>query len=76
MVRAMARGGVACSSGSACSSGKEIANSNLLALGLSDAEAASGLRFSFGPWLEPADLDELPALFERCLAELSLQQSQ
>lgn len=76
MVRAMARGGVACSSGSACSSGKEIANSNLLALGLSDAEAASGLRFSFGPWLEPADLDELPALFERCLAELSLQQLQ
>lgn len=76
MVRAMARGGVACSSGSACSSGRELANSNLLALGLSDAEAASGLRFSFGPWLEPSDLDEIPALFERCLAELSLEKLQ
>jgi cysteine desulfurase len=76
MVRAMARGGVACSSGSACSSGKEIANLNLLALGLSDAEAASSLRFSFGPWLELSDLDEIPALFERCLAELSLEKLQ
>jgi len=76
MVRAMGRGGVACSSGSACSSGKEIANLNLLALGLSDAEAASSLRFSFGPWLELSDLDEIPALFERCLAELSLKKLQ
>ena len=76
MVRAMGRGGVACSSGSACSSGKEIANLNLLALGLSDAEAASSLRFSFGPWLELSDLDEILALFERCLAELSLKKLQ
>jgi cysteine desulfurase len=71
MVRALARKGVACSSGSACSSGREGSSRTLLALGLNDAEAASGVRISVGPWLEPTDLDPVKSIFKACLAELS-----
>ena len=75
VVRSLARKGVACSSGSACSSGRETANKSLMALGYNELEAASGLRFSFGPWLEQKDLEPLPALLEATMAELEAARS-
>jgi cysteine desulfurase len=37
----------------------------LLALGYGAAEATSGLRFSLGPWLDPSDLEGVPAALAR-----------
>ena len=47
--------GVACSIGSACSSGTPDASHVLRAMGVSDAEARSSLRFSFGRMNAPDD---------------------
>jgi cysteine sulfinate desulfinase/cysteine desulfurase-like protein len=46
-----------------------------MALGYNELEAASGLRFSFGPWLEQKDLEPLPALLEASMAELEAARS-
>ncbi len=68
LVRALWREGVAASSGSACSSGG--ASPVLEAMGFGPAEAASGLRFSLGPWLQSQDLDGVPAALERARQRL------
>jgi cysteine desulfurase len=71
LVRALWREGYAVSSGSACSSGRGAGAGGpapspvLLALGYGAAEAASGLRFSLGPWLGPSDLEGVPAALAR-----------
>ena len=71
LVRALWREGYAVSSGSACSSGRGAGAGGpapspvLLALGYGAAEAASGLRFSLGPWLGPSDLEDVPAALAR-----------
>ncbi len=65
LVRGLWQQGFALSSGSACSSGGSSASAVLLAMGYGEAEAASGLRLGFGPWLEAADLEGLPAALER-----------
>ena len=49
--------GLACSTGSACASGSSLPSHVLLALGLSTEDAASTLRFSFGPSLGTDELD-------------------
>lgn len=67
LVRALAELGVACSSGSACSSSGSAASPVLRAMGFSAAEAASGLRFSLGPWLSAADLEPLPELLRQAI---------
>jgi len=69
-VRALARAGVAVSSGSACSSGRSSPSPALLAIGCSRAEARSGLRLSLGPWIDEGDLDGLPGLLESLLPTL------
>jgi cysteine desulfurase len=81
LVRALWREGVAASSGSACSSGRARATASgaapsaaaspvLEAMGYGSAEAASGLRFSLGPWLQSQDLDGVPAALERARQQL------
>jgi cysteine desulfurase len=40
-------------------------------MGYADAEAASGVRLSLGPWLTAADLEGVPAALEQ--ARLQLQ---
>jgi cysteine desulfurase len=72
LVRALWREGYAVSSGSACSSGAGSgASPVLLAMGLPETVAASGLRISLGPWLQPEQLEGLPAALERARAAVA-----
>jgi cysteine desulfurase len=50
--------GVACSTGSACSSGSLLPSPTLQAMGVPNAVLRSAIRFSFGPTLADADIDE------------------
>jgi cysteine desulfurase len=59
------------SSGSACSSTGSAASPVLTAMGYGEAEAASGLRLGLGPWLHPAQLEDLPAALERVSQRLA-----
>ena len=56
------RAGLAAAAGSACHSGGAAASHVLLAMGLSPAEAAECLRFTFGWTTRPADGDEAASL--------------
>ena len=69
-VRALARHGLAVSSGSACSSGRDQASQALLALGLDDRWARSGLRLSLGPWHTSSALAGVADLLESVLPTL------
>ena len=60
LVRELARRNVACSSGSACSSGKVQDSAVLSAMGVETALRQSLLRFSLGPWIDLAVLDQVP----------------
>jgi cysteine desulfurase len=64
LVRHLWQEGIAISSGSACSSSRG-GSTVLQALGYSPAEAASSIRISLGPWIEPADLQRVPLALER-----------
>ena len=68
LVRELSRQGFALSSGSACSSSGSAASPVLQALGYSEADAASGLRISLGPWHRAADLDALVQALQMALA--------
>jgi len=75
LVQALWQQGYAVSSGSACSSGRAaeggLAPSPILqAMGYADAEAASGVRLSLGPWLTAADLEGVPAALEQARVRL------
>ena len=56
-VMALDLDGIAVSAGSACSSGKVGASPVLLAMGVSEADARSAIRVSFGRESKPADVD-------------------
>lgn len=75
LVAALWREGYAVSSGSACSSGKDRGSAVLKALGLSEEEAAAGVRISLGPWLSEEQLADLlqrlPAALARAMASVS-----
>lgn len=64
--------GIACSTGSACSAGVQQPSHVLLALGRSEKEARSSLRFSFGPQNSMSDIEYfktcLPRVIERAQA--------
>ena len=60
LVRELARRNVACSSGSACRSGKVQDSAVLSAMGVETALRQSLLRFSLGPWIDLAVLDQVP----------------
>jgi len=59
--------GIAASTGSACSSGKLEPSHVLLALGLDERRAKSGLRLSIGRWTKPREVDYVV----RCIGELA-----
>lgn len=65
LVQALWRQGLAVSSGSACQGGRAGASPVLLAMGYDPELAATGLRLSLGPWLDPNQLDTVPVRFER-----------
>jgi cysteine desulfurase len=71
LVKGLWREGFAVGSGSACSSGlradpRQGAPSPVLeAMGLTAAEAGSGLRISLGPWVSGEALERFPAALER-----------
>lgn len=58
--------GIACSAGSACSAGVQQSSHVLLAMGLSDSEARSSLRFSLGPTNSSAEIE----YFQNCISRL------
>ena len=60
VVRAMARDGLACSSGSACHAGRTEESPVLAAMGTAPAWRRSGLRLTLGTWLSDADLATVP----------------
>jgi cysteine desulfurase len=71
MVRALWREGYALSSGSACRAGAATGASPVLrAMGFTEAEAASGLRISLGPWVDAEALQAFPAALERARRRL------
>lgn len=67
LVRELSRQGFALSSGSACSSSGSAASTVLRALGYGEADAASGLRISLGPWHRAADLEALVQALQMAL---------
>ena len=72
LVRALWRQGIAASSGSACSAAGGLAASPVLqAMGFDAAQAASGLRFSLGPWLVESQLGRVCMALEAAIASCS-----
>jgi cysteine desulfurase len=72
LVRDLWREGYAVSSGSACSSTGTPASPVLRAMGFGEAEAASGLRLSLGPWLSLDDLVGVAPALERARQRLAV----
>ena len=62
--------GVACSTGSACSSGSLLPSPVLRAMGVPDDVLRSAVRFSFGPTLADADIDEAARRVVACVKML------
>lgn len=62
--------GIACSTGSACSSGSLLPSPVLQAMGVPDAILRSAIRFSLGPMLSPADIDEAAQRIAACVNDL------
>jgi cysteine desulfurase len=58
LLMALDLAGVACSTGSACSSGSLLPSPVLRAMGVPDEVLRSAIRFSFGPGVDFADIDE------------------
>ena len=58
LLMALDLAGVACSTGSACSSGSLLPSPVLRAMGVPDEVLRSAIRFSFGPGVEIADIDD------------------
>lgn len=71
VVRALARRGIASSSGSACSSQADPASPVLRALGYGSEEAQAGLRLSLGAWHRTADLIAVPRELAEVITALS-----
>jgi cysteine desulfurase len=59
--------GIACSTGSACSAGVQEASHVLLAMGLSEKEARSSLRFSLGTSNTDTDIEYLQTCIKRVI---------
>jgi len=62
--------GVACSAGAACSSGSFLPSPGLRAMGLAEERLNSALRFSLGPQLSPAEIDEAAERICQCVLAL------
>ncbi len=64
---ALDQAGVMAAAGSACSASKDESSHVLLALGLSDDDARSSLRFSIGKYTTSAEIDHTVALLARLI---------
>ncbi len=62
--------GVQCSAGSACMTGKQAPSHVQLAMGLSDRQAKSSLRFSFGSTQTKEDAMKAAEAVEKAVAKL------
>lgn len=71
----LALGGIALSSGSACASASMAPSYVLTAMGLSEAQAHSSLRFSFGRFSTTEEVDQVIALLGEVLPKLRSRQS-
>ncbi len=71
LLMALDMAGVACSVGSACSSGSSELSPTLLAMDVSQAVAASSLRFSFGATNTAEEIDEAVARIARVCREIA-----
>jgi len=71
IVRQMNLAGIGISSGSACSSGKLTASPVLLAMGLSDRAAKSGIRLTLGRDTQEADIDWTAMVLKQILTRLA-----
>ena len=69
LVMEMDRAGVAISAGSACSTGNAAPSHVLLAMGLDEATARGGVRFSMGPTITREDVAEAARVLEQVLGE-------
>lgn len=74
VVRALARQGIATSSGSACSSQGSAGSPVLRAMGYDATEASGGLRLSLGPWHQSVDrrswLASIPAALQQAMEQV------
>lgn len=68
LVRQMHLAGIAISAGSACHSGKSVASPILLAMGLGDRQAQSGIRLTLGRSTTAADVDWTAMVLKQILA--------
>ena len=62
--------GIAVSAGSACSTGSASSSHVLLAMGLTDREASSSIRFSFGKFNTEAEIDYVTDVVPRAVEQL------
>ena len=62
--------GIAVSAGSACSTGSASSSHVLLAMGLTDREASSSIRFSFGKFNTEAEVDYVTDVVPRAVKQL------
>ena len=70
------RAGICCSAGSACTAGSLAASHVLLAMGCSNAQARSAVRFSFSRWNTPEEVPRLLEALERAAQRLRGVQGQ
>lgn len=68
LVRQMHLAGIGISAGSACHSGKSVPSPILLAMGLSDRRAQSGIRLTLGHSTTAADIDWTAMVLQQILA--------
>lgn len=67
LLMALDLAGVACSTGSACSSGSLLPSPVLQAMGVPDDVLRSAVRFSFGPTLSEAEIDDAAGRVTACV---------
>lgn len=70
LLMALDLAGIACSTGSACSSGSLLPSPVLQAMGVPDEVLRSAIRFSFGPSLTEADIDEAGNRVATCVRQI------
>lgn len=70
LVEMLAENGVYCSAGSACHSGQSAPSHVLKAIGLTDEQAKSSVRFSLGAELEKEDIDNVVKCLKKCVEML------
>ncbi len=70
LLMALDLAGVACSTGSACSSGSLLPSPVLQAMGVPDEVLRSAIRFSFGPTLTEADIDDAADRVAGCVKQI------